>query len=75
MSTAAKDTVPTARITTSPVDIPPGTHVVFRRGADGRLQVSHEPGERTASALEQFVGSAGPGLSTDEFMALMRGDD
>lgn len=56
--------------------IGPGSEVDFRRTADGSVVL-----EKTKSAeptnlnrLEGLRGSAGPGMSTDELMALLRGE-
>jgi antitoxin PrlF len=52
-----------------------GTEVAFRRGADGSIIIERADGSRPPSPLSRLVGSAGPGPSTDEIMALLRGDD
>ena len=51
-----------------------GTEVVFRRSNDGRVIIERADGTRPASRFAELVGSAGPGLSTDELMELLRGD-
>jgi antitoxin PrlF len=51
-----------------------GTEVVFRRSSDGNVIIERADGTRPASRFAKAVGSAGPGLSTDELMALLRGD-
>jgi antitoxin PrlF len=52
-----------------------GTEVVFRRSSsDGSVVIERADGTRPASRFAKLVGSAGPGLSTDELMALLRGD-
>ena len=51
-----------------------GTEAVFRRSSGGGVIIERADGTRPASRFAKLVGSAGPGLSTDEFMALLRGD-
>jgi antitoxin PrlF len=55
--------------------IAPGDKVVFRRADDGNTIIEREDGTRPPSRISRVVGSAGPGPSTDEIMALLRGDD
>jgi len=55
--------------------IGPGSQVAFRRAADGSIVIEKADGTRQPSRFAKLVGSAGPGLSTDELMALLRGDD
>jgi len=55
--------------------IEPGTEVAFRRAADGSIVIERADGTRPPSRFEKPCGIAGPGLSTDEIMALLRGDD
>ena len=55
--------------------IEPGTQVAFRLAADGSIVVERADGTRPPSRFEKFLGSAGPGPSTDEIMAMLRGDD
>jgi antitoxin PrlF len=52
----------------------PGSAVDFRRNDKGEVVIVPVSGER-ASFFSQFVGHAGPGMTTDEVMALTRGDD
>ena len=58
--------------------IKPGTAVTFEMAQDGRVVVSKAGARRGRrrrdSRIERIRGSAGPGMSTDEIMALMRGD-
>ena len=53
----------------------PGTEVAFRRAADGSIVIERADGTRPPSRLSKVVGSAGPGPSTDEIIAMLRGDD
>ncbi|KIZ47455.1 MULTISPECIES: AbrB/MazE/SpoVT family DNA-binding domain-containing protein [Rhodopseudomonas] len=54
--------------------IGPGSEVDFRRAADGSivLEKFKQPGEPIE--LRDLVGIAGPGLSTEEIMAMTRGE-
>jgi AbrB family looped-hinge helix DNA binding protein len=54
--------------------IGPGSRVDFRRTADGAIVIEKAKGERPKSRLAELRGIAGPGLSTDEIMALTRGE-
>ena len=57
----------------------PGTSVTFEVADDGRVLLSKaDSGARSARPPSRFAklrGSATAGLSTDEIMALTRGDD
>jgi hypothetical protein len=53
----------------------PGTEVAFRLDADGSVVIERADGTRPQSRFAKLVGIAGPGPSTDEIMALTRGDD
>jgi antitoxin PrlF len=55
--------------------IAPGTEVAFRLLPDGSSVIERADGTRPSSPFSKAIGSAGPGLSTDEIMALLRGDD
>jgi AbrB family looped-hinge helix DNA binding protein len=55
--------------------IGPGSKVAFRRAADGSIVIEKADGTRQPSRFANVIGSAGPGPSTDEIMALLRGDD
>jgi antitoxin PrlF len=54
--------------------IEPGSDVNFRRAADGSIVIEKADGTRPPSRFTKLVGSAGPGLTTDELMELLRGD-
>ena len=54
--------------------IGPGSRVDFRQTADGGIMIEKADGARKASRFARARGSAGPGLTTDEIMALLRGD-
>ena len=53
--------------------IQPGNAVEFELASDGRVVLRKLDGDPPKSRFEQLRGLAGPGLSTDEVMALMRG--
>jgi antitoxin PrlF len=55
--------------------IVPGDAVAFELIPDGRIVLVKAGGGRPASRFEMLRGRAGPGLSTDEIMALTRGED
>ncbi len=54
--------------------IVPGSQVAFRRAADGSVVIEKADGTRQPSRFAELIGSAGPGLSTDEIMAITRGE-
>jgi antitoxin PrlF len=55
--------------------IEPGSAVSFSVAADGRIVVEKIPDRSFAARIESIRGIAGPGMSTDEVIALTRGDD
>ncbi|MEH2612496.1 AbrB/MazE/SpoVT family DNA-binding domain-containing protein [Bradyrhizobium sp. AZCC 1693] len=54
--------------------IVPGSRVEFRLATDGSIVIEKADGTREPSRFAKLVGIAGPGLSTDEIMAITRGD-
>jgi AbrB family looped-hinge helix DNA binding protein len=54
--------------------IEPGNAVDFQLAPDGRVMLVKVDSGQRASRFEALRGSAGVGLSTDESMALTRGD-
>ena len=54
--------------------IEPGSEVNFRRADDGNIIIEKADGTRPPSRFAKAVGSAGPGMTTDELMALLRGE-
>jgi antitoxin PrlF len=54
--------------------IAPGSQVEFRRAADGSIVIEKADGKREPSRIAKVLGSAGPGMTTDELMALLRGE-
>lgn len=55
--------------------IKPGSTVEFELAPDGRVTLAKVKGGRPKSRFAALRGRAGPGLSTDQIMALTRGDD
>jgi antitoxin PrlF len=54
--------------------IVPGSRVNFRPTADGGVMIEKAGGPRQPSRFAKVRGSAGPGMTTDELMALLRGE-
>ena len=54
--------------------IEPGSEVNFRRADDGHIVIERADGTRPPSRFAKARGHAGPGMTTDELMALLRGD-
>jgi len=54
--------------------IVPGSKVDFRRSEDGDVVLTRTDEKRPASRFEKWRGHAGKGLTTDEIMALTRGE-
>jgi AbrB family looped-hinge helix DNA binding protein len=52
-----------------------GDPVDFELAADGRIVLVKTGAKERPSRFEALRGVAGPGLSTDEIMALTRGED
>lgn len=55
------------------LDIRPGSLVEFERHPDGRI-VLRKAEDKGSSRFERLRGQAGQGLTTDEIMALTRGE-
>ncbi len=54
----------------------PGNEVTFRRAADGSIVIEKaDVASQPRSRFARLRGHAGKGMSTDEIMALLRGDD
>ena len=53
----------------------PGTQVDFRLADDGTIVLQRTDEKPAKSFFEKFRGHAGKGMTTDELMALTRGDD
>src|ERR1019366_4166423 len=54
--------------------IGPGSQVAFRRAEDASFFIEKADGTRQPSRFAKLVGIAGPGPSTDEIMAMTRGE-
>lgn len=54
--------------------VTPGSKVEFRRSDDGAV-ILYKVGPKPTSRFERFRGHAGAGMTTDEIMALTRGED
>ena len=52
----------------------PGSEVEFRQTQDGRVELKPLVAEKPKSRFRRLRGHAGEGLSTDELLALTRGD-
>ncbi|MGO4872224.1 MAG: AbrB/MazE/SpoVT family DNA-binding domain-containing protein [Roseiarcus sp.] len=57
------------------LDIGPGSLIDFERAPDGRIVLVKVERTVRASRFSRLRGHAGKGLSTDEIMALTRGED
>jgi antitoxin PrlF len=58
------------------LDIKPGAEVDFELDADGRVVLTRAGGpRRRKSRFAQVRGTATAGMSTDQIMALTRGED
>ncbi|MGE0005381.1 MAG: AbrB/MazE/SpoVT family DNA-binding domain-containing protein [Parvibaculaceae bacterium] len=55
--------------------IAPGSKVDFRRTADGSIVLVRADKNRPPSRFAKMRGHAGKGLTTDEIMALTRGEN
>jgi AbrB family looped-hinge helix DNA binding protein len=55
--------------------IQPGNAVDFRLAPDGSIVLTKAGGAPPVSRFAALRGRAGPGLTTDEIMALTRGED
>jgi antitoxin PrlF len=54
--------------------IGPGSMVDFKRAADGNIMLVPANDAKPVKRFERLLGHAGPGPSTDEIMALLRGE-
>jgi antitoxin PrlF len=53
----------------------PGSEIAFRRAPDGSIVIEKADGTPQPNRLASLRGIAGRGMSTDEIMALLRGDE
>jgi antitoxin PrlF len=51
------------------------SRIAFRRADDGSIVIEKADGTRQQSRFAKLRGIAGPGPTTDEIMALLRGND
>ncbi len=56
------------------LDLRPGDLLEFERASDGRI-VLKKVGSESKSRFARLRGHAGEGMTTEEIMALTRGDD
>jgi len=57
------------------LDLKPGSEVKFRYNDKREIVLERADGTRPPSRFERLLGHAGPGPTTDEMMAMLRGDD
>jgi AbrB family looped-hinge helix DNA binding protein len=55
--------------------VTPGEEVEFRLGEQGEVIIEKASGERRHERFARWRGFFGPGPSTDEIMAMTRGED
>jgi len=55
--------------------IGPGSRLEFQLMQDGRITLVPEGTPAPKFNFDRLIGSAGPGMTTDEVMALTRGED
>lgn len=53
----------------------PGSEVRFKYGPNREIILERADGDRPPSKFAKLRGHAGPGPTTDEIMAMLRGDD
>ena len=70
----ADDQVMIPKVIQEFLGIGPGSVVDFKQSADGSIILVPEEIAKPTNRFERFRGHAGPGLSTDEVMALTRGE-
>jgi AbrB family looped-hinge helix DNA binding protein len=56
------------------LDIQPGSRVEFDVTPSGHVLLLKVGGEQAANRFAALLGRAGPGMTTDEIMALTRGE-
>ena len=57
------------------LDLKAGSEVKFRYGPNKEVILERADGVRPPSRFEKLRGHAGPGPTTDETMAILRGED
>jgi len=53
----------------------PGNRVFFLEQADGRITIVNGGTDDVEARIQALRGHAGPGMTTDEVMAITRGED
>lgn len=53
----------------------PGSQVDFRQAPDGSIVLARVDGEEAENPFRKWIGHAGPGMTTDEIMAMTRGEE
>lgn len=57
------------------LNLQPGSLVEFERDPDGRIVLKKVGSEARTNRFARFRGHAGQGMTTEELMALTRGED
>jgi AbrB family looped-hinge helix DNA binding protein len=70
----AKGQITIPRAVRDALGVKAGSKIDFKPLDDGGIEIVKQ-GPKPKSRFAKAVGHAGPGLSTDELMALLRGDD
>jgi AbrB family looped-hinge helix DNA binding protein len=71
----SKGQVTIPKVVRDQLGLKPGSKVEFKSGRDGEIVMVPADEKRPPSRFAKFRGHAGQGMSTDEIMALLRGDD
>lgn len=71
----AKGQVTIPKAVRDTLGIGPGSQVDFRRMSDGNIILVPVDAKQQVSRFSKFRGHAGEGMTTDEIMALTRGED
>jgi antitoxin PrlF len=54
--------------------VKPGDEVTFELAANGQVTIAKAKGKPKRSRFEALLGHAGKGMTTDQIMALLRGE-
>ena len=73
----SKGQVTIPKVVRERLGIKPGSKVDFEFAANGEIILRRAGGEQrpAPNPFAKYVGFAGPGPTTDELMAMLRGDD
>ena len=74
MTVTSKGQVTIPKAVRDYLGIAPGSRVSFERTAAGRVELKPEKESRRSSPFTSLRGHAGQGASTEEIMALTRGE-